>query len=53
METKLKKLALNQETLGTLTQDKRGTAFCASSPISCNTKPLSCPECNPPDTMFC
>lgn len=50
MHTKLTKLALNQETLRTLTHVQKKKELCATSPISCDTKFLSCPECNPPQT---
>ncbi len=50
MHTRLSKLSLNQETLRNLNHSQSGNAFCVSSPISCNTKFLSCPECNPPQT---
>jgi hypothetical protein len=48
MHTKLPKLALNQETLRNLNHSQAGNALCASFPTSCNTKFVSCPECNPP-----
>ena len=48
MHTKLPKLSLNQETVRNLTHSQTGNALCASVRISCDTKPLSCPECNPP-----
>jgi hypothetical protein len=50
MHTKLPKLALNQETLRNLTGAQRGNNFAPTFPPLCNTKFLSCPECNPPDT---
>ncbi len=45
---KLNRLTLNQETLGNLTandQHNKGGCFISQQ---CNTKFLSCPECNPP-----
>jgi hypothetical protein len=51
MHTNLSKLSLNQETLRNLNQPRAGNALCASTPISCDTKFLSCPECpTPPQT---
>jgi hypothetical protein len=46
----LNRLTLNQETLGNLTandQQNKGDRFISQH---CDTKFLSCPECNPPRT---
>jgi len=54
MEKKLKKLALNQETLRNLTATELmkivGGSHPPHSACTCptNTAPLSCIECNPP-----
>lgn len=44
----LTKLALNQETVRNLTHTQKRNELCATFVNSCNTKFVSCPECNPP-----
>jgi len=48
MHTKLPKLALNQETICNLLDSQRTNALFISQAPFCNTKFVSCPECNPP-----
>jgi hypothetical protein len=48
---KQNKLILNQETLRCLNQDvhhNNGPRFATQVFALCNTKAVSCPECNPP-----
>lgn len=49
-----KKLVLNQETLRNLTPEELGGIVGGFCPSNCGcpttTQPLSCIECNPPDT---
>jgi hypothetical protein len=47
MREKMTKLQLNQETIKRLTDHRSRENNISQYPI-CNTKFLSCPECNPP-----
>lgn len=44
MQPKISKLTLNQETIRTLTDSRKGTQFCISAPPSCHSLPPACPN---------